>query len=127
MAVSSLVAFAGIGLATFLWLKNKQIPERMAQQYSGLHKLLLNKYYVDEIYQAVFVDTCLMFATFCHAIWDVVVIDGIVNGAGTSAKTVAGWVYRNVDQKLVDGAVNGSGNAAQAAGGQTLCADGVRC
>ncbi len=39
MAVSSLVAFAGIGLATFLWLKNKQIPERMAQQYSGIHTL----------------------------------------------------------------------------------------
>jgi NADH-quinone oxidoreductase subunit L len=45
------------------------------------------------------------------------ILDGIVNSAGTSAKTVAGWVYRNVDQKLVDGAVNGSGNATQAAGG----------
>ena len=33
MAVSSLVAFAGIGLATFLWLKHKEIPARMAQQY----------------------------------------------------------------------------------------------
>ena len=33
MGVSSLIAFAGIGLATFLWLKNKQIPDRMAQQF----------------------------------------------------------------------------------------------
>ena len=30
MAVSSIVALLGIGLATFLWLKNRQIPDRMA-------------------------------------------------------------------------------------------------
>ena len=55
MAVSSLVALLGIGLATFLWLKNPQIPARMAAQYPGVHRLLLNKYYVDEVYDATIV------------------------------------------------------------------------
>jgi NADH-quinone oxidoreductase subunit L len=83
MAVSSLVAFAGIGLATFLWLKNKQIPERMAQQYSGLHKLLLNKYYVDEVYDATIVQPIKVVST--EGLWrgfDVKLVDGAVNGAG---------------------------------------------
>lgn len=83
MVVSSLVALAGIGLATFLWLKNKQIPERMAQQYSGIHKLLLNKYYVDEVYDATIVQPIKVVST--EGLWrgfDVKLVDGAVNGAG---------------------------------------------
>ena len=45
----------GIGLAAFLWLKNPQIPASLAAQFPGLHRLLLNKYYVDEIYDAAIV------------------------------------------------------------------------
>ena len=83
MGVSSLIAFAGIGLASFLWLKNRQIPERMAQQYPGLHKLLLNKYYVDELYDAAIVQPIKVVST--EGLWrgfDVKIVDGAVNGAG---------------------------------------------
>jgi NADH-quinone oxidoreductase subunit L len=83
MAVSSLVAFAGIGLATFLWLKNRQIPARMAQQYPGVHRLLLNKYYVDEVYDATIVQPIKVVST--EGLWrgfDVKLVDGAVNGAG---------------------------------------------
>ncbi len=83
MAVSSLIALAGIGLATFLWLKNRQIPERMAQQFSGVHRLLLNKYYVDEVYDAAIVQPIKVVST--EGLWrgvDVKVVDGAVNGAG---------------------------------------------
>ena len=83
MGVSSLLAFAGIGLATFLWLKNRQIPERLAAQYPGVHKLLLNKYYVDEVYDATIVQPIKVVST--EGLWrgfDVKVVDGAVNGAG---------------------------------------------
>jgi NADH-quinone oxidoreductase subunit L len=83
MAVSSLLAFAGIGLATFLWLKNKQIPARLAAQYPGVHRLLLNKYYVDEVYDATIVQPIKVVST--EGLWrgfDVKVVDGAVNGAG---------------------------------------------
>jgi NADH-quinone oxidoreductase subunit L len=83
MAVSSIVALAGIGLATFLWLKNRQIPDRMAAQYPGLYKLLLNKYYVDELYDAAIVQPVKVVST--EGLWrgfDVKVVDGAVNGAG---------------------------------------------
>ena len=83
MAVSSLIAFAGIGLATFLWLKRRDIPEQMAQQYSGVHRLLLNKYYVDEVYDATIVQPIKVVSE--EGLWrgfDVKVVDGAVNGAG---------------------------------------------
>jgi NADH-quinone oxidoreductase subunit L len=83
MAVSSLLAFAGIGLATFLWLKNRQIPARLAAQYPGVHRLLLNKYYVDEVYDATIVQPIKVVST--EGLWrgfDVKVVDGAVNGAG---------------------------------------------
>ena len=83
MAVSSLVAFAGIGLATFLWLKRKDIPARMATQFSGVHRLLLNKYYVDEVYDATIVQPIKVVSQ--EGLWrgfDVKIVDGAVNGAG---------------------------------------------
>jgi NADH-quinone oxidoreductase subunit L len=90
MGVSSLVAFLGIGLATFLWLKNRQIPDRLAAQYSGVYKLLLNKYYVDEVYDAAIVQPIKVVST--EGLWrglDVKIVDGAVNGAGYLVSGVA--------------------------------------
>ena len=83
MLVSSLLAIGGIGLATFLWLKNRQIPARLAAQYPGLYRLLLNKYYVDEMYDAAIVQPIKVVST--EGLWrgfDVKIVDGAVNGAG---------------------------------------------
>ena len=83
MIVSSLIALAGIGLATYLWLKHKEIPTRLAAQYPGVHRLLLNKYYVDEVYDATIVQPIKVVST--EGLWrgfDVKLVDGAVNGAG---------------------------------------------
>jgi NADH-quinone oxidoreductase subunit L len=83
MGVSSLIALTGIALAGYLWLKNRHIPDRMAQSFAGPYKLLLNKYYVDELYDGAIVQPIKAFST--QGLWkgvDVVVVDGAVNGAG---------------------------------------------
>ena len=83
MAISSLIALAGIGLATFLWLKNRQIPDRLSKQYPGVYHTLLNKYYVDEMYDATIVQPIKVVST--EGLWrgfDVKIVDGAVNGAG---------------------------------------------
>jgi len=100
MFLSVAYGLLGILMAYFLYLLKPEIPKGIAERFKAFYELLLNKYYVDEIYQAVFVDTCLMFATFCHAIWDVVVIDGIVNGAGYVAKAVGGGLRQVQTGKL---------------------------
>ncbi len=56
MAASVLLALAGIWAAYVLYLKRTELPERIAERFSGLHRVLVNKYYVDQIYDAMFVN-----------------------------------------------------------------------
>ena len=83
MLVSSAIAIIGIGIAFFLWIKNRQIPDQMAQSLSGPYHLLLNKYYVDEVYDATIVQPIKVVST--EGLWrgfDVKLVDGAVNSAG---------------------------------------------
>jgi NADH-quinone oxidoreductase subunit L len=83
MAVSVALAFAGIGLATLFFKAQPERAERMAAAFPGVHRLLLNKYYVDEVYDAAIVQP--MKATSEKFLWKTVdagVIDGLVNGTG---------------------------------------------
>ena len=89
MALSTLVALAGIGLATSFFLQKPERADAMAARFSGLHRLLLNKYYVDEIYDAVIVQPIKRLST--GLLWrgvDAGLIDGTVNGVGL---VVRGW------------------------------------
>jgi NADH-quinone oxidoreductase subunit L len=89
MLLSTLVAVAGIGLATFLYLRRPGVAEQWAQRFAGGYRLLLNKYYVDEIYDAVFVQPIKRLST--RLLWrgvDAGFIDGTVNGVGL---VVRGW------------------------------------
>ena len=89
MVVSSIVAIVGIGLAAFIWLKRREIAATAAATFPGLYRLLLNKYYVDEVYDAAIVQPIRIVSQ--EALWrgiDVHVIDGAVNGVAT---IVDGW------------------------------------
>jgi NADH-quinone oxidoreductase subunit L len=83
MVVSVVVALAGIGIASYFWLKNRAAADRMAQSMSGLYRLLSNKYYVDEIYDAGIVQPVEIISE--DGLWkgvDVGLIDRTVNGIG---------------------------------------------
>ena len=83
MVLSSLVALLGITLATWLWLKNPAVADRIANRFPALHRVLLNKYYVDEFYDVTVVQPVRIVSE--DGLWrgmDVRVVDGAVNGAG---------------------------------------------
>jgi NADH-quinone oxidoreductase subunit L len=93
MLTSTLVAFAGIGLAWFLFLKRRDLADALAARFSGVHRLLLNKYYVDEVYDAGIVQPVKIISE--QALWkgvDVNVIDGAVNGAGVTVRGASNWL-----------------------------------
>jgi len=84
MVVSSVVAFVGIGLAAFIWLKRRELADRMAAAFPGVYRLLLNKYYVDEVYDATIVQPVRIVSQ--EGLWrgvDVHIIDGAVNGTAS--------------------------------------------
>jgi NADH-quinone oxidoreductase subunit L len=81
MLVSSALAVLGVGIGWFVWLKRRDIAEAAARNFSGVHRILLNKYYVDELYDAAIVQPIKTIST--EGLWrgfDVQVIDGAVNG-----------------------------------------------
>ena len=89
MLFSVVVALGGIRLAYSLYVENTAVPGRIAEKFKGAYALLLNKYYVDEIYNAVFVNGVVhKTAKFLYTIGDVKVIDGFLNGlAGAIGRT----------------------------------------
>jgi NADH-quinone oxidoreductase subunit L len=95
MAVSTLVAVGGIGIAVFFFLKNPRAAEACAERFSGLRTVLANKYYVDEIYEAVIVRPIRIVSE--QGLWrivDVRIIDGAVNGAAESVAGLGGALRR---------------------------------
>jgi NADH-quinone oxidoreductase subunit L len=91
MLSSTLVAFTGIGLAFVFFLKRRDLADAAARRLRGLHRLLLNKYYVDEVYDAAIVQPVRIVSE--QALWkgvDVGVIDGAVNGAGVTVRGLSG-------------------------------------
>jgi NADH-quinone oxidoreductase subunit L len=83
MVVSSVIAVVGIAIATAIWLRKREFADTMARTFAPIHKLLLNKYYVDELYDAAIVQPIKVASQ--QALWrgvDVRIIDGAVNGTG---------------------------------------------
>jgi len=95
MGVSSAIAIGGLLVAAFIWLERREIAANMARSFAPIHRLLLNKYYVDEIYEATIVQPVQ--AVSREGLWrgvDVGVIDGAVNGVGAIVDASAGALRR---------------------------------
>jgi NADH-quinone oxidoreductase subunit L len=95
MAVSSGVAIFAIGVAFYFFLSRRQAAAALAARFAGLHRLLLHKYYVDEIYDAVIVRPIRDFST--EVLWrgvDAGLIDGTVNGTGSTVRGASGVIRR---------------------------------
>lgn len=83
MAASVGVMFVAAGLAVTLYAKGPApILATWASTFRRTYETLSNKYYVDEFYDAWIVQPLREMSEFLWAIFDVVIIDGIVNGVG---------------------------------------------
>lgn len=80
MIISMGIAGLGILLAYRMYIKEPQLPERMANQFSVPYKLIANKYWVDEIYNFFFVGPLIRLSVFLWRIFDDLIVDGTVNG-----------------------------------------------
>lgn len=98
MGASIMIVLIGIFLAFSFYIKNPQLPKRLTEKYRAIYKILSNKYYVDEIYSAVFVRPLLKLSTFLWQVFDVRIIDGTANGSAFLIK----W-FSNITRKLQTG------------------------
>jgi NADH-quinone oxidoreductase subunit L len=104
MVFSVLIAVAGIALAWKFYVTSPHISESLAGRWSGAHRTLSNKYYVDELYNATVISGTMSSG---RGLWtfDRKVVDGAVNGSGWLT-IFSSWVSGLADRHIVDGAVN---------------------
>jgi NADH-quinone oxidoreductase subunit L len=107
-AVSVAAATIGFLGAWFLYFKRTDLPAKLAASAGGLYRLILDKYRIDELYGAVFIQPIIALST--NVFWkgiDVGLIDGAVDGGAAGAtetsdvmrrmqsgniRSYAGWV-----------------------------------
>jgi NADH-quinone oxidoreductase subunit L len=104
MLFSVLLGVLGIWVAWRFYVRRPEISEQLAARFAGAHRVLTNKYYVDEIYGATVVSGTLGSA---NGLWTVDrnVVDGAVNGSGWFT-IFTSWVSGLIDKYIVDGLVN---------------------
>lgn len=92
MTVSSLAAIGSIILAYNIYLKRKQVAEKTSTIFSGIYRLLLNKYWVDEAYEAAVVQPVQKVSeSLLWKITDNKIIDGAVNGTARIIEKTASY------------------------------------
>ncbi|MGR3540994.1 MAG: proton-conducting transporter transmembrane domain-containing protein, partial [Hasllibacter sp.] len=75
-----LTMLAGLVLAWALYIRRPDLPGRIAEANAPLYRFLLNKWYFDEIYQAIFVSPAMWLGRFLWKKGDGRTIDGTING-----------------------------------------------
>jgi NADH-quinone oxidoreductase subunit L len=98
------IAVAGILIARYFYLVKPDIPGRIGSRFPGCHSVLSNKWYLDEIYDFLFVNGLCKGGGLLLGSFDRNVVDGGVNGAGWFTRfmaTLSGWW----DTWVIDGAV----------------------
>jgi len=113
MVVSVVIALIGIGIAYLFYVKNPALPKLLAEKWKGLYKLVFNKYYVDELYEILFINSLKNLGTGLWKGFDELVIDGSINGvayligvlSGAMRKIQTGLVQNYAFSMIIGGVV----------------------
>ena len=88
MIISVVAALLSAGLAYMIYMVKKSVPSEDSQ-ISGIQKLIYNKYYIDELYDTVFVKPITALSNFFYSVFEFLVIDLIVEGIGKLVKSLS--------------------------------------
>lgn len=78
IAIASITAVIGIVFAYFRFVKGGALPLKDGEE-KGLQKVIYNKFYVDEFYNAIIVKPLMTLSSLAYEVFDVLIVDGIVN------------------------------------------------
>jgi NADH-quinone oxidoreductase subunit L len=87
--MSVLVAILGLALAWLMYYRRRDLPAKAAAWFGSVYQLVLNKYYVDEIYNAVFVKPLIAGSNLLWRGIDAGAIDGTIDGAARGAQELS--------------------------------------
>ncbi|MBM3949176.1 MAG: NADH-quinone oxidoreductase subunit L [SAR202 cluster bacterium] len=99
--LSALLALVGVGMAWLAYIRGAISPQRISTRFATIHRILVHKYYVDDLYQWAIDRVVLVFGRFIALFDRIVINDTGVNGPGIAVKLSAlrlryaqsGWLY----------------------------------
>lgn len=80
MIAAVIVALAGIFVAYYLYIRRPDLPASFVRSFPGVFRTLYHKYYVDELYNAIFVRGLFALGRLFKGVVDEFIIDGTING-----------------------------------------------
>lgn len=93
MTLSIIAGITGILVAWYMYIVKPALPEKLTNTFSGIFKVLWNKYYIDELYSFLFVKPTLWIADkFIEKVMDIKIIEGIVNGVPNLIYKTGSWI-----------------------------------
>jgi NADH-quinone oxidoreductase subunit L len=104
-ALTTGIILIGILFAYLLYIRHPEIPGKIRSALGGLFRLVENKYYVDEIYDALIVRPLVVISdrVFYRGI-DATLIDEVgANGSARAVRTLAGDVFKYLQSGLAQG------------------------
>ncbi len=104
MLFSVIVASVAVYVAYSLYQRRPALADQLATKAGAAYQVVLNKFYVDELYDALFVNRAKNLGNFL-GFFDLCVVDGGVNGVGWGTRFTA-TLSRYWDLWVIDGLVN---------------------
>jgi NADH-quinone oxidoreductase subunit L len=89
LALGTIVALASIALAYYVWVLNPGLAGRVRARLAALYTLFVNKWFFDELIDALVVRPSRWFGSFAQQTFERVVVNGVLVG-GTSGVVRAG-------------------------------------
>ena len=89
MIVTTSVALGGIAWAWLLYVRLPGLPGRIAAAARWIYDVLWDKYWIDQVYETLFLGPYRMACGFCWRGVDSLLIDGVVNGVGLAVSAAA--------------------------------------
>jgi NADH-quinone oxidoreductase subunit L len=85
----------GFAVAWLFYIKSPDLPRKLAERHDALYQFLLNKWYFDELYDAIFVKPSMWIGRQLWKKGDGAVIDGLgPDGVAARVQNVTTWVVR---------------------------------
>jgi NADH-quinone oxidoreductase subunit L len=94
LLISLALALGGILLAMYMYLIDPTVPEHISAQFQWAYRLLMNKFYVDELYDRLVVEPVKRASHWLWAQVEVGLVDGTVNQAGAFVRRDSAWLSR---------------------------------
>jgi NADH-quinone oxidoreductase subunit L len=99
MALSAALAIGGIGVAWLMYARQPELPGQLAEGAQRLYQLSLNKFYLDELYNAFILKPLHGLTVFLRVV-DQYLVDGVVDLVGHVPRLFGG-AFRPVQNGLV--------------------------